>query len=79
MHERRCTEETCTQRGSGLDGIFYWPSWFGPAILFDRPTWWGGSRERGGGVKKRKEATSSPPIQGSKNKLILLSIQCSTT
>ncbi len=35
-------------RRSGLDGIFYWSSWFGPAILFDRPTWWGGQPRAGG-------------------------------
>ena len=25
---------------ASISGIFYWPSWFGQAILFDRPTWW---------------------------------------
>ena len=61
--EARSNFKKRTQRRSGLDGIFYWPSWFGPAILFDRPTWEGeGSRERRGVGKQREEATSYRPL-----------------
>jgi hypothetical protein len=45
--------------GSGLDGIFSWPSTCRPAILFDQPTVsWRAAAIGGSGGKKGKEATS---------------------
>ena len=68
-HGTAQSSDLSDKRRSGLDGIFYWPSWFGPAILFDLPTWWGGAAASGGGWGKEKEGgdfLSPYPSQGLK-------------